>query len=405
MKKKNEGKKLNIVRLIIVFAIFAYVLISLINLFLDPVNKVNIVQGKISDEQSVEGYIIREETVLNTNNVSDIILSKPEESKVAKGQVVGTYTSKNNDSTRKKIEELDVKIQSALQEQTDLYSSDTKKIETEIEQLLQDINNSNEMQKINQKYTEIHTLLEKKAKLSGELSSSGSYINELISQRNAYEKELNESTDYIKSTSSGIVSIRVDGLENVLRTTELDNITYEMLEEYNLRTDEIVAIDTKKIKIVDNYYCYLVTNIENNKYNEKIEEGKNIKVRFNIGNSETINATIVKVKENENSKTVFLKISKNVEDLILYRKISFDIIWWEYEGLKVPNASLVIEGQNTYITKLKNNAEYKVLVKVLKQNNDYAIIDNLNEEDMKKLGITEQQLGGEISIYDEIKVQ
>ena len=50
MKKSNNEKKLNIVKLIIVFAIFAYVILSLANLFLDPVNKVNIVQGKISDE-------------------------------------------------------------------------------------------------------------------------------------------------------------------------------------------------------------------------------------------------------------------------------------------------------------------------------------------------------------------
>lgn len=402
--KKNE-RKLNIIKLIILFIIFAYIILSLANLFLDPVNKVNIVQGKISDEASVEGYIIRDENVLNTNNVSDILLSKEEGSKVAKGQVVGTYVSKNNDNTQKKIEELDLKIQAALQEQTDLYSSDTQKIEKEIEQLLQQINNTNEMQKISQKYTEIHNLLEKKAKLSGELSQSGSYINELIAQRNNYEKELNESTDYIKTTTAGIVTTRVDGLENVLKTTDIENITYDILESYELRTDEIVAIDSKKIKIVDNYYCYLVVNLENNKYSDKIEEGQNIKVRLNTGSTDTINATIAKVREGEKSKTVFLKISKNVENLILYRKISFDIVWWEYEGLKVPNDCLTIEGEKTYITKIKNNAEYRILVKILKQNDDYAIIDNLDTKDIEKLGITSEEVGGEISIYDEIKIK
>ena len=405
MKEKNTEKKLNIVKLFILFAILAYVIISLANLFITPVNKVRITQGKISDESSVEGYIIRDETVLSTNNVSDIALSKLEGSKVSKGQVVATYVSKNNDLTKKKIEELDAKIQVALQEQTDLYSSDTQKLEKEIERILQDINNTNEMQDITQSYTQIHSLLEKKAKLSGELSQSGSYINDLIKQRNTYEQELNESTDYIKSTISGILTTKVDGLEEAFKASDIQSITYDMLESYNLRTDEIIATNTKKIKIVDNYYCYLVTNIDNDKYPEKIEEGKNIKVRFNSGTSETVNAIIDKVVENENKKTVFLKISKNVENIISYRKISFDIVWWEYEGLKVPNNTIKTEGDKTFVTKIKNNAEYDIMVKILKQNEDYAIIDNLSSEDAEKLGISQESTGGTVSIYDEIKIQ
>lgn len=399
-----DKKKINIIKIVVVFLIFSYVIISLANLFLSPVNKIHIVQGKISDESSINGYIIREEKIIDTNNVSDVILVKTEGSKVAKGQIVGTYVSKNNDVTRKKIDELDIKIQEALQQQTDLYSSDTKKIEEEIERLLQNANKTNEMQELEQTYIQIHSLLEKKAKLSGDLSQSGSYIKELISQRNSLEKELNESTDYIKSDISGIITTRVDGLENVFKVNDIDNLTYDLFEDYDLITDEIISTSNKKIKVVDNYYCYLVAKIDDEKYYDKIEEGKNIKVKLNVGNLDSINATIVKVKENEDSKTVFLKISRNVEDLILYRKISFNIIWWEYEGLKVPNDALNIEGEKVYVTKLKNNAEYKVMVKVLKQNNEYAIISNLDSNDIEKLGISEEEIGGEVSIYDEIKI-
>ena len=76
---------------------------------------------------------------------------------------------------------------------------------------------------------EINTALTKKAKLTGDLSPSGSYINELISKRSKYEEQLNSGSEYIEATVSGLVSYKVDGLEETLTPDCFENLTEEYL--------------------------------------------------------------------------------------------------------------------------------------------------------------------------------
>jgi len=57
---------------------------------------------------------------------------------------------------------------------------------------------------------------------------------------------------------------------------------------------------------------------------------------------------------------------------------------------------------------MRNKAGYKerVLVKVLKQNENYAIIDNYSTDELKKLGYTASEIRKmkKIQLYDEIYV-
>ena len=61
------------------------------------------------------------------------------------------------------------------------------------------------------------------------------------------------------------------------------------------------------------------------------------------------------------------KIEKQIEELINYRKISFDLIWWDDSGLKVPNQAIVKEDNLDYV--VRNRAGYlsKILVKIKKE--------------------------------------
>lgn len=398
---KNKNRKIKLVAIIIgVIYIVAMTVIYISN----PVNKITVIQGEIADEQSVEGYVIRDETVLSTNMVSDIMLTKTEGSRVGKNEVVGTYVSKTKQEMETKIKELDDKIQNAMENQHDIYSTDTKKIESEIETVISKMLNTNERQAVLQYKKEIDSLTEKKAKMIGELSPSGSYINQLINERNKYEQELNESTDYIKTNLSGVVSTRIDDFENILTTENVENITYEQLKEMKLRTDEIVSNSTKSIKIVDNYYCYIVVHITD-EHKDNIEVGDTVQIRLNYGNTEKTKAEIVSIKDEGEGKTIVLKITKNVEELINYRKISFDIIWWEEQGLKIPNAAVVGQGNNATVTLLKYGLEYTVRVKIQAQNEDYSIITDLSSSDIEELNLSSADVKRSISIYDELVIK
>lgn len=403
--KVNKSKKIYKIRIIIIAIIAIYLIAMTVIYVSQPVNKITVIQGEIADEQSYEGYVIRDETILSTNMVSDVMLTKTEGSRVGKNEVIATYISKTKQEMESKIKELDEKIQSAMENQSKIYSSnDTKKIEAQIEDIIIKASSTNERQAILQYKKEIDTLTEKKAKLIGELSPSGSYINQLINERNEYEKELNESTDYIKTNISGVVSTRIDNLENVLVAQDVNNITYAQLEELKLRTDEIIPNSTKSIKIIDNYYCYIIVNITD-EHKDTIKVGDKVQIRLNYGDVEKTTAEIVNISDEGESKTVVLKITKNVEELISYRKVSFDIIWWEEQGLKIPNIAVKGQGNNATVTLLKYGIEYEVRVKIQAQNEDYAIITDLSESDMQELNLTSEDVKRSISIYDELIIK
>lgn len=122
-------------------------------------------------------------------------------------------------------------------------------------------------------------------------------------------------------------------------------------------------------------------------------------------NSIDVNATIEYIKEEKDDKRIIVfKITDNVEDLIKYRKIYIDIIWWSYKGLKISNASIKEENDLYYVEKSKAGYTERIYVKVLRQNDTYSIVENYTDEELKQLGFDIDYIKNrqELNVYDEI---
>ena len=101
---------------------------------------------------------------------------------------------------------------------------------------------------------------------------------------------------------------------------------------------------------------------------------------------------------------IVLKIEKGVEELVNYRKISFDLIWWSENGLRVPNQAIVKKDDLAYV--IRNRAGYlsKILVKVKKEGEKYSIVRAYTTEELKELGFSTEEIISykKISLYDEV---
>lgn len=412
--KNNYTSKRNIKNVKIVYIIGLIVLVyfvyAIIGLIKQPTDIFMIKNGSLSEEESAVGYIIRNETVVQGNNYKNGMSQiKTEGERVAKGDSIFRYYSNNEEALIKKIQELDLKIQEAMEGQTDLYSSDMKLLEKQIEEQLIQVASIKDIQRISEYKKDINTKITKKAKIAGERSPAGSYIKKLIEERSSYENSLNSGTEYIIAPESGTVSYRVDGLENVLTPESIYTINTKFLEDLNLKTGEIIASSEQKGKIIDNFKAYIATNLNSeNAKNAKI--GDTVKLR--LSNLDEITAQIEYIVEEENSRLIIFKIKNGLELLGNYRKMSFDVIWWNYSGLKVPNNALIKETLNEkedvyYIVRNRMGYTDKILVKVLKQNSSYSIIRNYSTEELKKeLGYTDTELKQlkTIVLHDEIVI-
>lgn len=405
-KKKKSKIKQNIIQVfmlsLIVFSVIFFIY-QTITLAIKPTDSFLVEQGEISQEESLIGYVIREEVVIETaeDEQGNLVKIKNEGERVSINETVFRYEVANEEELNKKIEELNVQIQEAMAGQTDIFSSDIKALESQIEAKINEVQGKNNIQDIKEYKTDIDAYITKKAKISGELSASGSYINNLINERTSIENELKNNSKYENATISGIVSYRVDGLEESLSPENFDTITTEGLEELDLITGQIVTTSSKVGKVINNFECYIAvsTNTEEAK---RAEVGDKLHIR--LSGNQDIPAEIEYIKEEEKGRLIILKITQGVEYLTNYRKISLDVVWWEQTGLRVPNTSIIYENGLSYVIRTKAGLENKILVKIIKENNNYSIITNYKTEELKNMGYSAEEINNmrKISIYDEI---
>lgn len=402
----KKYKKVLIVLILLCLLFYAFSIVM--KLVTNPTNTFLVEQGQIYQEETAIGYIIRDEIVVKGEKYKNGMFQiKAEGERVAKGEAIFRYYSSGEENLIKKIEELDKKIDEAMAKEDKLPSSDIKVLENQINDKIDNCYNESDLSKIKENKKEINTYITKKAKIAGELSPAGSYLRKLINQRSSYENSLNSGTEKVKAPKSGVVSYRVDGFEELLNTKDFGSISKEFLEGLNLKTGQVITTNNESGKIIDNYGCYIAVVLDS-EYAKKAEVGKKVKLRLPSGNE--ISADIEYINNQDNENILIFKIGKSIEELISYRKISFDIIWWSESGKKIPNSAIKYEekGKNkvAYVIRTRAGYQDKILIKEKQTNGKYTIVSDYTSEELKELGYTSEEIKSrkKISMYDEILI-
>ena len=403
----NKKKKLIIISIISIL-IITYLIYTIYLLIKQPSDVFTVEEGKVYQEETNIGYIIRNEQVVKGENYKNGIQQiKAEGEKAAKGEAIFRYYSQNEDNLKEEIAKLDEEIQQAMVSQEAIlklsgFESDVKLIENQIDELVELLNKTSDLTELEEYRKEMSELVEKKANIIGEKSNSGSYLKQLQDKRSNLENQLNSGAEYINAPESGIVSYKVDGLEETLNPNNFSTLSKEFLEELNLKTGQIIATSDEEGKIINNFEAYIAT-ISKSEEAKKSKVGDNVKIR--LPNNKEIDAEITYIsKENEEEILLILKIDKQIEELTSYRKISFDLIWWSHSGLRVPNKAIAEQDGLKYLVRSRAGYLSKILVKVEYQNDRYSIVSNYDPEELRELGFTESQISSTktLSVYDEI---
>lgn len=410
MKKEENIKNQKNLNKIIIYIfgllILIYLFYAVYLLIKQPTDKVTVEHGTLYLEETNIGYVIRSEIVVKGQNYKNGMEQiKTEGEKTAKGEAIYRYYSKNEDGLKKQIEELDVLIQETLKGQKGLFPADIKSLENQLDEKIELLKKATDISKIEEYQKQINDLITKKAKISGESSAAGSYLKQLYTQRTKLEEQLNSGAEYIKAPVSGIVSYKVDGLEETLTTSNFSALNKEFLQNLKLKTGQLIATNDESGKIIDSSKCYIAT-ISDSEEAKKAEIDQKVKVR--LSSNKIIDAKVNYVsEENEEETLIILEIDKQIGELANYRKISFDLIWWSSTGLKVPNKAIVEEDGLNYI--VRNRAGYlnKILVKVTRKNDKYSIVSSYNTEELVSLGFSKTEISNmkNVSIYDEIIIK
>lgn len=397
------GKGRKIIAILSAIVIIAYIIWAIYLLIVHPVDTYVISQGTISQEDETVGYIIRNEKVQKSeNNSNGIYAIASEGQRVAIEEPIFRYYSDNEKEITAQMSDLNYKIQDLLEQEKGVTSADIKAIENQIEEKIENINTLSNYQEISEYKKNIDTLISKKINFIGDVTENKE-IKNLVKERNALENKLKNGSEYQKAPMSGVVSYRVDGLEESLTPELFDIINEQYLDELDLKTGQIISASNECGKVIDNFKCYIAVTMNSK---EAMEANVNDTVQIRISNKEEEKAKIIQINEESGKRTIIFQINKMSEDLINHRKIAVDVIWWDVSGLKVPNQALTQENGLYYVTRNKAGVQSKILVKVKKQTDKYSIIESYKNEELQELGYSAQEIKNykKISNYDEIMV-
>lgn len=408
MKKTNTGKKKKVNKftffciLVVFILIISYVMFGIIGLMKNPSSTVIVKEGTVTKEETVTGVIIRDETIVQGKNLKNGMQHIVDEGeKVAVGDPIFRYFSTDESQTKSKIAELDNKINLAISENNQiLYSSSTKLIDSQILQKIKELPEINSVQILKENKRNVSSLILKKAKLAGDLSPTGSTLKQLINERSKLEKQIADGAEYIKAEKSGIVSYRIDGFEEKLKNDDFSKYTKDYIKKLNLKVGDIVPVNSEKGKIINNFKCYIAV-ISKTQEAKTAKEGQ--KLSIVLPNAQMVKGKIVRINREGNNGDVVLIIEfdEGIESLSIYRSIRVDLVWWNKVGNKIPNSAIFNVNGLSYVIRSNNGYNDYVLVKILKQSDDYSIVSNYSLVELKELNL-KQNISTSLLLYDEV---
>lgn len=385
--------------------VIAYLIFNTIRLVASPADTYVVEKGVLNLKENTEAYVIRNEIVLQGTNYKNGMEKVVTEGKrVAKGEPVFRYYVNGESTIKSEIAELDKKIAEAQKNETTIYNTDIEVLKGRIKDLEEKIYQSNNIEEINNYKKEIDDYSYKISTIMGGSSQSSPYLKELVSQKTAYLNKLTDGAEEIKSDYSGTISYRIDNLENVFTANDFSYLKKSFLDGLNLRTGQLIETSNEKGKVITEFACYLAIEM-NSDAAKSATVGSKVKIELDVDSR--FNAEVVAINEDDDCRIIVFKINDLQEKLINYRKIAVSVIWWETTGLKVPNSALIDRDGKKYIQRNRAGYSAEVLVKVLQQNDSYAIVDNYSSNELQEMGYSSEEIQNRYTIkqYDKINIK
>lgn len=387
--------------LFLALTFFIICLIMIYNNVYNNLEKYTVRNGYVDKVSDTFMYVLKRETLLDVDTSKSSISVIEQGKRVAKNDVVAIYKTDKYDEYLQKMQDMDNQIETLVKDLPTVYSNDVETINEQINSLIVESRNLTSYVKMQEYKNKIDDLSYKKMILLGNLSPNGSKLRELIEERTKLEEESKKSSDNIISTASGVVSYKVDSLEN---SYNYDNILNLSVEEYGniINRYNTEVKNNYGIKIVDNFQSYLLVKEPSGKNNDYIKEGKNYTIKLLSDTKASIRANLTKCIENESNFYCLFSIDNGIEDLVDSRKVSIEVIWNKTYGLCIPQKAIKHDTTQDfdYVLRLENSEYSIVPVKVIATNESNAIIENIDEELREKIGNKNK-----LKLYDQIVLQ
>ena len=371
---------------------------------LKPQITYTVVNGYVEKVDDTTAALIKQESVLELRKDSSAIPVVEQGKRAAKDEVLAVYKSEDYDEYLSKINDMDESIASLVKDLPTTYSLDITNIQNEISSVTKNAYGENSYLKMQEYKSMLDELSYRKVNTLSELSPAGSKIRELIEERKELENQNKMSGDNIKASVSGVVTYKIDGLENIVDFSKVEKLSSDKIDEIFGEYKEN-NINNFGIKIINNYSAYLITKVPRGENDKYIKEGSVYKLKLNgNNNNNTLEGTLIKNIQTDQFNYSIFHISNGIEDLIDNRLLDVEIIWNREEGMAVLKNAIKRNTEDTYYyVTLVNGGQYMdIPIKIVSSSDTVCIVTNFSKEERESLNITTTTT---LQMYDVLVVQ
>ncbi len=407
-------------RRILVFALSAlaiiYVAYLLISANFDMYPTENAVTTTVTDKITSDGFIIRDESVIENNSSGVLSYTYDNGEQVQSGDVIAeVYPSESDAVAQTLIEQLEAQIESLQTLQSTSLTGTVgidvinNKIQSQITSYIDDVNGS-DLSSVLSDTSSLLSSINQRMLVTGKLKNFDSQISQLQAQLEQLKSSSSNSTGTVTTDKAGYFTEFCDGYENSLSYDNISDLTLSDLQ--NVQQSSVTS--NVAGKVINNINWYVACEVTDAEAIRLSTWDGSVTVKLSEATSESIPATIYEVKrssDGSNALAVF-KCDYMSDSILEARQEQIEIGLGTYTGLRVSRRAI----HDDYVTKTTydedDNAtteEKKVQgvyvlygsevqfkeVSILYADSDYVICDASPDDDVLFSGET-------ISLYDKI---
>lgn len=337
-----------------------------------------------ADGLNITGLIIRNETLVKSQNGGVMHFIASDGNRVAKdGVIANIYDNESASITLTNIDSVNTKITDIeeMLSYNDLEAADLDMINSRVQKSLDSMIVSASGGKFNG-YSEckenLLSSLNRRQIAMGETADFSSQLAALKSELATLSASLPAAKGTIKAEKSGYFVSKTDGYEQTLTTDILDTLTPEKLDSVKAEQTPADVIG----KIVSDYEWYIAAKVSINE-SLKYKEGDSLIIYTSVKSYPQMPVTVKKINISESSSSAVLifECSDMNSELASMRSGPMTVVKKEYSGLKVPKNALRVVDSKRGVYVLTGMQIKFVEVNVLFSNDSYIICEKQTEDE------------------------
>lgn len=340
----KQGKHYTTIILwILLAAITAYFGYNVATSIHEPLTTVTVMEYAASSGYYATGYVVRSETVIESEYGITVVTAK-EGARVAAGEAVATgYLTDNAQERQRRITELSSQLdQLGYAYRSSSSLADQAALDTEIVSDLTALAkyiSRRDMNSIADLSPELKGLVLRRSSDEGATTVIAAQMTAVQNELDTLKNEAEADTRVVSAPAAGYFSSAVDGYERVLTPERLQNLS---VYDYNALEPETPQEHAAGKLIAGNTWYY-VTAIPAGELGE-LQAGDTVKVSFARDFYEQIEMKVSRISDNQAGfRLLVLSSDRYMQNVTLLRQQSADVVFESFEGLRVPKAAVHVD--------------------------------------------------------------